>query len=117
MGYFGRLWQPFVQQNVQRAEFCATGLSPLSRIANSESELAPNFLDWCGNAIPLLKTRMPVLRAELEWSQANLPARLGVTRLIINSIEQGRFHPNPRVQYNCISQYLMTVKDRSDKSF
>ena len=37
MGYFGRLWQPFVQQNVQRAEFCATGLLalPLSRIANS----------------------------------------------------------------------------------
>ena len=34
MGCFGRSWQPFVQQNVQRAEFCATGLLAPSLVAN-----------------------------------------------------------------------------------
>jgi hypothetical protein len=36
MGYFGRLWQPFVQQNVQHAELCATGLLAPSLVANGE---------------------------------------------------------------------------------
>jgi len=44
--------------------------------------------------MPLFKTRMRVFRAEREWSQANLAARVGVTRQTINSIEKGRFRPN-----------------------
>jgi putative transcriptional regulator len=47
----------------------------------------------------LVKTRMRVLRAEQEWSQANLAARVGVTRQTINSIEKGRFHPNLRLAF------------------
>ena len=42
----------------------------------------------------LIKTRLRVLRAEREWSQAKLAAVVGVTRQTINSIEKGRYHPN-----------------------
>jgi putative transcriptional regulator len=41
----------------------------------------------------LFKTRLRVLRAEREWSQANLVSHVGVSRQTINSIEKGRFHP------------------------
>jgi len=44
--------------------------------------------------MPLFKTRMRVLRAERQWSQAKLAAQAGVTRQTINSIERVRFHPN-----------------------
>ena len=44
--------------------------------------------------MPLFRTRLRVLRAEREWSQAKLAAQVGVTRQTINSIEKGRFHPS-----------------------
>ena len=46
--------------------------------------------------MPLFRTRLCVLRAEREWSQAKLAAHVGVTRQTINSIEKGRFHPSRR---------------------
>lgn len=46
-----------------------------------------------------IKTRLRVLRAEREWSQANLAAQVGVTRQTINSIEKGRYHPNLRLAF------------------
>ena len=36
-----------------------------------------------------IKTRLRVLRAEHEWTQAYLAAQVGVTRQTINSIEKG----------------------------
>jgi putative transcriptional regulator len=47
----------------------------------------------------LIKTRLRVLRAEREWSQAKLAAVVGVTRQTINSIEKGRYHPNLRLAF------------------
>jgi putative transcriptional regulator len=49
--------------------------------------------------MPLFKTRMRVLRAEREWSQAELAAQVGVTRQTINALEKGRFHPNLRLAF------------------
>jgi putative transcriptional regulator len=40
-----------------------------------------------------------VLRAERDWTQAELAAYVGVTRQTINSIEKGRFHPNLRLAF------------------
>jgi putative transcriptional regulator len=40
-----------------------------------------------------MKTRLRVLRAEKEWSQAELAETVGVTRQCINSIETGRYEP------------------------
>jgi len=41
-----------------------------------------------------MKTRLRVLRAELEWSQADLAERLGVSRQTINAIETGKYDPS-----------------------
>jgi putative transcriptional regulator len=49
--------------------------------------------------MPQFKTRLRVLRAEREWSQAKLATQVGVTRQTINSIERGRCHPNLRLAF------------------
>jgi len=49
--------------------------------------------------VPLFKTRMRVLRAEREWTQAQLASQVGVTRQTINALEKGRFHPNLRLAF------------------
>ena len=41
-----------------------------------------------------MKTRLRVLRAEMEWSQADLANRLGVTRQTINAIETDKYDPS-----------------------
>jgi len=40
-----------------------------------------------------MKNRLRVLRAEQNWSQAELAMRVGVTRQAINAIETGRYDP------------------------
>jgi putative transcriptional regulator len=41
-----------------------------------------------------MKTRLKVLRAEREWSQADLAERAGVSRQTINAIETGKYDPS-----------------------
>jgi putative transcriptional regulator len=41
-----------------------------------------------------LKNRLRVLRAERDWSQADLAERLGVSRQTVNAIETGRSSPS-----------------------
>ncbi|HEY2016365.1 MAG TPA: helix-turn-helix transcriptional regulator [Bryobacteraceae bacterium] len=41
-----------------------------------------------------MKNRLRVLRAEREWSQAELAARLGVSRQTVNAIETGKYDPS-----------------------
>jgi putative transcriptional regulator len=41
-----------------------------------------------------MKNRLRVLRAERNWSQADLAERLGVSRQTINAIETGKYDPS-----------------------
>jgi putative transcriptional regulator len=41
-----------------------------------------------------MKNRLRVLRAEREWSQADLAERLGVSRQTVNAIETGKYDPS-----------------------
>ena len=41
-----------------------------------------------------MKNRLRVLRAERGWSQAELAARLGVSRQTVNAIENERYDPS-----------------------
>ena len=43
---------------------------------------------------PELNNRLKVLRAERDWTQAELAARVGVSRKTINTIERGVFAPS-----------------------
>ena len=41
-----------------------------------------------------MKNRMKVLRAERDWTQADLAGKLEVSRQTINAIEKGKFDPS-----------------------
>ena len=41
-----------------------------------------------------MKNRLRVLRAERDWSQADLAERLGVSRQTINALETGKYDPS-----------------------
>ena len=41
-----------------------------------------------------MKNRLRILRAERNWSQADLAQRLEVSRQSINAIETGKFDPS-----------------------
>jgi putative transcriptional regulator len=41
-----------------------------------------------------MKNRLRVLRAEREWSQAELAGHLEVSRQTVNAIETGRYDPS-----------------------
>ncbi len=41
-----------------------------------------------------MKNRLRVLRAERDWSQAELAQRLRVSRQTVNAIETGRYDPS-----------------------
>ncbi|WP_333591391.1 helix-turn-helix transcriptional regulator [Brevundimonas sp.] len=41
-----------------------------------------------------MNNRLKVLRAEHDWSQADLAARLGVSRQTVNALETGRYDPS-----------------------
>ena len=41
-----------------------------------------------------MKNRLKVLRADRDWTQADLADRLHVTRQTINAIEKGKYDPS-----------------------
>lgn len=41
-----------------------------------------------------MNNRLKVLRAERDWSQAQLAAHLGVSRQTVNALETGRYDPS-----------------------
>ena len=41
-----------------------------------------------------MNNRLRVLRAERDWSQADLAAALGVSRQSVNAIETGKYDPS-----------------------
>ena len=41
-----------------------------------------------------MKNRLKVLRAERDWSQADLARRLDVSRQSVNAIETGKYDPS-----------------------
>ncbi|MDQ5859291.1 MAG: helix-turn-helix transcriptional regulator [Acidobacteriota bacterium] len=41
-----------------------------------------------------MKNSLKVLRAERDWSQADLAERLGVSRQTVNALETGKYDPS-----------------------
>ena len=58
-----------------------------------------------------IKTRLRVLRAEREWSQAKLAAEVGVTRQTINSVEKGRYNPNLRLAFKIARAFGKRIEE------
>jgi putative transcriptional regulator len=58
-----------------------------------------------------MKNRLKVLRAERDWSQAELAERLGVSRQTINSIETERYDPSLELGMRIARLFGQQVED------
>jgi len=58
-----------------------------------------------------VKNRLKVLRAERDWSQADLAARLHVSRQTINAIETGKYDPSLPLALKIAKLVGMAVED------
>ena len=58
-----------------------------------------------------MKNRLKVLRAERDWTQANLANKLSVSRQTINAIEKGKFDPSLPLAFKVARLFKMTIED------
>jgi putative transcriptional regulator len=58
-----------------------------------------------------MKNRIRVLRAEREWSQAELAERVSVSRNSINSVENGKFDPSLPLAFRIADAFGLTVEE------
>jgi putative transcriptional regulator len=57
-----------------------------------------------------MKNRIKVLRAEHNWSQAELADLLGVSRQTINSIETGKYDPSLPLAFAIAKLFDTTIE-------
>jgi len=58
-----------------------------------------------------MKNRLRVLRAEKEWSQAELAERLDVSRQTINSIETEKYEPSLGLAFKVAKLFEMKIEE------
>ncbi|ASK89930.1 helix-turn-helix transcriptional regulator [Sphingorhabdus sp. SMR4y] len=58
-----------------------------------------------------MKNRLKVLRAERDWSQADLAERLKVSRQSINAIETGKYDPSLPLAFRIADLFAMAIED------
>lgn len=58
-----------------------------------------------------MKNRLKVLRAEKDWSQAELADHLGVSRQTINAIENGKYDPSLPLAFKLAELFRVQIED------
>ncbi len=58
-----------------------------------------------------MRTNLKVLRAERDWSQADLADRLGVSRQTINAIETGKYDPSLPLAFKIARLFSRRIED------
>lgn len=58
-----------------------------------------------------MKNNIRILRADRRWSQAELAARVGVSRNSINSIENGHFDPSLPLAFAIADAFGRTIEE------
>ena len=58
-----------------------------------------------------MKNRLKVLRAERDWTQANLADKLGVTRQTVNAIEKGKFDPSLPLAFRIARLFELSIEE------
>jgi putative transcriptional regulator len=58
-----------------------------------------------------MKNKLRELRAEKEWSQADLADQLGVSRQTVNAIETGRYDPSLPLAFKLANLFKRPIED------
>lgn len=58
-----------------------------------------------------MKNRIRVLRAEHEWSQAEVADRLGIARQTVNALETGKYAPSLPLAFKIAKLFEKPVED------
>jgi putative transcriptional regulator len=58
-----------------------------------------------------MKNRLRILRAEREWSQADLASRLGVSRQTVNAIETGKYDPSLPLAFDMAGLFELKIEE------
>ena len=61
-----------------------------------------------------VRNRLKVLRAERDWSQAELAGRLGVSRQAVNAIETGKHDPSLPLAFRLSRLFDLRIEDIFD---
>ena len=62
-----------------------------------------------------MKNRIRVLRAERQWSQADLAERVRVSRNSINSVENGKFDPSLPLAFRIADAFGLRIEEVFDR--
>ena len=57
-----------------------------------------------------MKNRLKVLRAERDWSQAELAERLAVSRQTINALETGKYDPSLPLAFRIARLFDLSIE-------
>ena len=58
-----------------------------------------------------MNNRLKVLRAERDWSQADLADQLGVSRQTVNALETGRYDPSLPLAFKIARTFGLAIED------
>ena len=58
-----------------------------------------------------MKNRLKVLRAERNWSQADLADRLDVSRQTVNAIERSKYDPSLPLAFKVAKLFGMQIEE------
>lgn len=57
-----------------------------------------------------MRNRLKVLRAERDWTQAELADRLKVSRQTVNAVEQGKYDPSLSLAFKISRVFNMPIE-------
>jgi putative transcriptional regulator len=63
-----------------------------------------------------VKNRLRVLRAERDWSQAELADQLSVSRQTVNALETGKYDPSLPLAFKIAALFDSRIEDVFDPS-
>jgi len=58
-----------------------------------------------------VKNRLKVLRAERDWTQADLAERLDVSRQTVNAIEKGKYDPSLPLAFRISRVFMLPIEE------
>ena len=58
-----------------------------------------------------VNNRLKILRAERDWSQADLADRLAVSRQSVNAIETGKYDPSLPLAFRIAKLFALSIEE------